>query len=52
MDDDFNSGGAIGVLFELLTTLNRFADSQGLEAGHSTPEAVADLRQEGPSLGN
>ena len=23
MDDDFNTGGAIGVLFELLTALNR-----------------------------
>ena len=27
MDDDFNTGGAVGVLYELLTTLNRFADA-------------------------
>jgi cysteinyl-tRNA synthetase len=33
MDDDFNTGGAIGVLYELLTTLNRFADSNKLEGG-------------------
>jgi cysteinyl-tRNA synthetase len=26
MDDDFNTGGAIGVLHELLTTLNKFAE--------------------------
>src|SRR5438270_3426391 len=31
MDDDFNTGGAIGVLYELLTTLNRFADRQQLD---------------------
>ncbi len=32
MDDDFNTGGAVGVLFELLPALNRFADSAGLES--------------------
>jgi cysteinyl-tRNA synthetase len=32
MDDDFNTGGAIGVLYELLTALNRFADSKQLES--------------------
>src|SRR5439155_529088 len=32
MDDDFNTGGAIGVLFELLTALNRFADARQLES--------------------
>jgi cysteinyl-tRNA synthetase len=33
MDDDFNTGGAVGVLFELVTALNRFADIAKLEAG-------------------
>jgi cysteinyl-tRNA synthetase len=33
MDDDFNTGGAVGALFELLTALNRFADAQHLEGG-------------------
>ncbi|MCI0462434.1 MAG: cysteine--tRNA ligase [Gemmataceae bacterium] len=32
MDDDFNTGGAVGVLFELVTALNRHADSAKLEA--------------------
>ena len=33
MDDDFNTGGAVGVLFELATTVNRFMDEQRLDAG-------------------
>jgi cysteinyl-tRNA synthetase len=45
MDDDFNTGGAIGVLFELLTTLNRFADGRQLEAGKADAGAVADFRR-------
>ena len=44
MDDDFNTGGAIGILFELLTTLNRFADSQNLESGKAAPNILADFR--------
>ncbi|MDO4569657.1 MAG: cysteine--tRNA ligase [Planctomycetia bacterium] len=31
MDDDFNTGGAIGELFELLKRLNRFVDENALE---------------------
>ena len=31
MDDDFNTGGAVGVLFELVTALNRVADQGKLE---------------------
>jgi cysteinyl-tRNA synthetase len=31
MDDDFNTGGAVGVLFELVTSLNRLADTAKLE---------------------
>jgi cysteinyl-tRNA synthetase len=42
MDDDFNTGGAVGVLYELLTALNRFADTQQLESG----QAEAAARQE------
>jgi cysteinyl-tRNA synthetase len=45
MDDDFNTGGAIGVLFELLTSLNRFADAQQLESGQASASALADFRQ-------
>ncbi len=32
MDDDFNTGGALGELYELTRTLNRFADSANLDA--------------------
>jgi cysteinyl-tRNA synthetase len=45
MDDDFNTGGGTGMLFELLTTLNRFADSQNLEAGQADATAVNDFRR-------
>jgi cysteinyl-tRNA synthetase len=45
MDDDFNTGGAIGVLFELLTTLNRFADAKQLEGGKPDEAAMIDFRR-------
>ena len=32
MEDDFNTGGAVGVLYELLTLLNKFADQSGIES--------------------
>jgi len=35
MNDDFNTGGAVGVLFELLTELNKFADAEKLESAKS-----------------
>ncbi len=44
MDDDFNTGGAIGVLYELLSVLNRFADTRQLEANRNAP-VVADFRR-------
>jgi cysteinyl-tRNA synthetase len=42
MDDDFNTGGAVGALFELLTALNRFADLKKLDAASPAP-AKADF---------
>src|SRR5207253_10841283 len=44
MDDDFNTGGATGVLYELLTALNRFADARGFEASKADPQALTDFR--------
>jgi cysteinyl-tRNA synthetase len=38
MDDDFNTGGAVGVLYELLSALNRFADQRQFEAGQGSPD--------------
>jgi cysteinyl-tRNA synthetase len=40
LDDDFNTGGAIGVIYELVTALNRFADQRGLDAGKGTADDV------------
>jgi cysteinyl-tRNA synthetase len=45
MDDDFNTGGAIGDLYELLTTLNRFADSRQLEVHKSDADTLRDFRR-------
>ena len=45
MDDDFNTGGAVGVLFELVRTLNKFVDEQKLEATRPTVAQLATLRQ-------
>jgi cysteinyl-tRNA synthetase len=42
MDDDFNTGGAVGVLFELLSALNRLADAHKLEE----PGATAGSKDE------
>jgi len=44
MDDDFNTGGAVGVLFELRKTLNGFINDQKLEGeGAKNAKAVAAL---------
>jgi cysteinyl-tRNA synthetase len=45
MADDFNTGGAIGVLYELLTALNRFADARQLESPSAAPEAKAEFQR-------
>ncbi|GIW83093.1 MAG: cysteine--tRNA ligase [Gemmatales bacterium] len=42
MEDDFNTAGAIAALYELLSTLNRFADQQKLETAEKKP---ADLER-------
>ena len=44
MDDDFNTGAALAELYELVRTLNRFADQHQLEGpatGQSVPETLA-----------
>jgi cysteinyl-tRNA synthetase len=43
LSDDFNTGGAIGALYELLTALNRFADARQLEGAGRTDAAVAEF---------
>ena len=52
MDDDFNTGGAIGDLFELLRRLNKFVDDEKLEKKEcQTPAKLASLRRGTTSLG-
>ena len=43
MDDDFNTGGAVGVLYELLNRLNRFADEKKLEDAAAAPKAKEEF---------
>jgi cysteinyl-tRNA synthetase len=43
MQDDFNTGGAVGVLYEFVSLLNRFVDKSGLESGERTMENVLAL---------
>ncbi len=45
MDDDFNTGGAIGILFDLLRRLNKFADDEKLEDGQPPQARLAVLEQ-------
>jgi cysteinyl-tRNA synthetase len=45
MSDDFNTGGAVGVLYELLTALNRFADASQLESPDAKPSDVDRFRK-------
>jgi len=57
MDDDFNTGGAVGVLFDMLRLLNKFVDENKLEekpdAGKisSLKQGVKVLRELGLTLG-
>ena len=43
MDDDFNTGGAIGELFELAKIANRYCDEHNLEAGGADNCTLGDL---------
>ncbi len=49
MDDDFNTGGAFGELFELLRALNRFADRNALVVT-SAPAALDEFRSGASAL--
>jgi cysteinyl-tRNA synthetase len=45
MDDDFNTGGALGELYELVRVLNRYADSARLESADREPGALEPWRE-------
>ncbi len=44
MDDDFNTGGALGELFEIVHALNRFAHQAGLDPGQARPAVLDEYR--------
>lgn len=51
MDDDFNTGGATGDLFELVRRLNKFVDDEKLETSTAGKDAeLAALRQGSKTL--
>ena len=50
MDDDFNTGGAVADLFELVRTMNKFADDEKLEANKPSAEQLATLKQGAKTL--
>ncbi|HEX3724931.1 MAG TPA: cysteine--tRNA ligase [Pirellulales bacterium] len=50
MDDDFNTGGAVGDLFELMRGLNKFIDDQKLENRPGDDKQLALLRQGAATL--
>jgi cysteinyl-tRNA synthetase len=45
MDDDFNTGGAIGTLYKLLPVLNRYADARRLEEGRGQSADLQAFRR-------
>jgi cysteinyl-tRNA synthetase len=45
MEDDFNTGAAIGVLFELLSKINKFAEDQRLEQGAASEGPLREFRE-------
>jgi cysteinyl-tRNA synthetase len=50
MDDDFNTGGGVGILFELITSLNRLADTTKLEDPGTKDETARLAFEEGSRL--
>jgi cysteinyl-tRNA synthetase len=50
MNDDFNTGGAVGALFELLTALNKYADDEKFESGNADQLAIESFAQGGSRL--
>jgi cysteinyl-tRNA synthetase len=50
MDDDFNTGGAIGDLFELVRGLNKFVDTENLEGAGRENRAALDVLCRGAAV--
>jgi len=50
MDDDFNTGGAIGDLYELVRLLNRYSDAEKLETTGKTDAAKLAVLKRGATV--
>ncbi|MCE9603794.1 MAG: cysteine--tRNA ligase [Planctomycetia bacterium] len=50
MDDDFNTGGAIGDLYELVRLLNRYSDVEKLESTGKTDAAKVAVLKRGATV--
>jgi cysteinyl-tRNA synthetase len=50
MDDDFNTAGAVGVLFELVRLLNKHCEDAGLEATGSGSDADREALLQGTTV--
>jgi len=50
MDDDFNTGGGIGDLFELLRRLNKFVDEEKLEASEARDAQKVEALRRGAAV--
>ncbi len=50
MDDDFNTGGATGALFDLVRCLNKFVDQEKLEATTDGKEAQVESLAKGAAV--
>jgi len=50
MDDDFNTGGAIGDLYELVRLLNRYSDAEKLETTGKTDAAKLAVLKRGAAV--
>jgi cysteinyl-tRNA synthetase len=51
MDDDFNTGGGIGAMFDLVRALNKYVDDEKLEdKAKQSPAKLAALKQGGKTL--
>ena len=50
MDDDFNTGGAIGDLYELVRLLNRYCDAEKLESTGKTDAAKLAVLKRGATV--
>ena len=50
MDDDFNTGGGVGILFDLVRRLNKFVDDERLEEPSNRAPGKLDVLKRGAAV--